>query len=456
LPFLPRPAPVLDVATRWAQLHAPNEEKDKMSQRIARRVARVVFPAAFFSAGSVIVAACGGAVADPSESTSTTSQALSGPDAGLITISGNVLDATGFGVVGVTMTLDGTSQAAQITDQAGAFRFTVKPGSYSLTPMVTPGFFPPGFVNCPGFSPNVVNLNNLTASTTVNFLGFGQSIVTDCFPAPNQGATSGAFSISGKVTSGGLPVAGVKVSLNGSTQATRIADETGAYSFSVNPGSYSLTLSQACQSFTPDVVNLNNLKSSVTENFRGSSCPPAPLTLCPELDSLFGIPTPPSCTTATTNDCVGDRLSTWGFAFPLDFLNGNFVDCRFGKWTVPPLSTILTPTQADVWFESVTLFTLQLFGCATANVMTGPLHFDLIPPVFASLKFTTADLAALIDEYMAAIAQGFADFGIPEGLTPAQLAEVQAQIEFAASKVPGVVNSTSLTYSTCAADAGGQ
>lgn len=427
-----------------------------MNQPIASRLARVVFPASALCAVSVVVTGCGGMVADPQESIATTSQALSDPDAGLITISGNVLDATGFGVVGVTMKLNGTSQAAQITDQLGAFKFTVQPGSYSLTPLVTPGFFPPGFVNCPGFSPNVVNLNNLTASTTVNILGFGQSSVTDCFPAPNQGATSGALTISGQVTSGGQPVAGVKVSLNGSTQATRIADETGAYSFTVNPGSYSLALSQACQSFNPNVVNLNNLTASATENFVGTSCPPAPLTLCPELDSLFGIPTPPSCTTATTNDCVENRLSTWGFQIPLDFVNGVFVDCRFGVWAEPPILAELQGTPGDVWFENMILFTLQLFGCATANVTTGPLHYDLIPPFLASKTFTTADIDALTADYMAAITQAFADFGVTPPLTDAQLAEVSEQIAFAASQVPGVIPSTNLTYSTCGGDAGGQ
>lgn len=58
----------------------------------------------------------------------------------------------------------------------------------------------------------------------------------------------------------------------------RTTDETGAYSFAVNPGSYSVNASGTCAAFSPSVSNLNNLKANVTANFTGTSCPPAPLT----------------------------------------------------------------------------------------------------------------------------------------------------------------------------------
>jgi hypothetical protein len=64
------------------------------------------------------------------------------------------------------------------------------------------------------------------------------------------------------------------------------------------------------------------------------------------------------------------------------------------------------------------------------------------------LKFTTADLSALEDEYMAAIPQALADFGLPP-LTAAQSTAIRAQLDFAASKTPGVIASSKLSYGTC-------
>jgi hypothetical protein len=89
-----------------------------------------------------------------------------------------------------------------------------------------------------------------------------------------QGALS-QITISGKVTfSNGTAVAGVPVRLNGMSQSTSITSSTGAYSFSVVPGSYSVRPEKTGCGFTPDVVNLNNQNTSVTKNFTasGSSC----------------------------------------------------------------------------------------------------------------------------------------------------------------------------------------
>jgi hypothetical protein len=82
------------------------------------------------------------------------------------------------------------------------------------------------------------------------------------------------ITISGKVTSGSAGVAGVPVRLNGQSQATSITSSTGSYSFTINPGSYSVRPEKTGCSFSPDVVNLNNLTKSVTQNFTasGSGC----------------------------------------------------------------------------------------------------------------------------------------------------------------------------------------
>ena len=80
------------------------------------------------------------------------------------------------------------------------------------------------------------------------------------------------LTLSGKVTSStgaGLP--GVTVTLAGSASTTRVTDTTGSYSFAgLAKGSYSLRATKASCAFTPDVVNLNNLTVSRTQNFTGA------------------------------------------------------------------------------------------------------------------------------------------------------------------------------------------
>ena len=393
-----------------------------------------------------LVAGVGACAAQPNGVT-TERGALSSPDAGLLTISGTVADSQ-IPQAGVTITLSGSAQASVVTDFSGAFSFSVKPGSYSLTAAGTPNFFEPPFSSCLSFSPSIVNLNNLTTSTVVNILGSGTNVVTNCAPAEIMGATSGAFTISGVVTSAGQPVPGALVALNGGTQATRVTDETGAYSFAVNRGSYSLKVTGACGSFTPDVVNLNNVAGNKTQNFQGASCPPAPLALCPAFDSDFGFTEPTSCTNVSTPSCAGDRVFTWAGTIANDYLNVNFADCRFGQWNNPPIVNDFTDVAIIQWDTALNTFALQLFGCALQGNLTGPLPFPLIPPVLASLPFTTADLAALSSEYVTSIAQALSDNGSPP-LTAAQTSAINAQLASAASRVHGVTNSTKLTYSTC-------
>jgi hypothetical protein len=81
------------------------------------------------------VAACGGKIGD---STTAIEQAATASDAGTITISGSAVD--------------------------------------SVFPQAT-------FQSCLAVTPDVVNLNNLTASTTVNFVGTGTDAITNCAPA---------------------------------------------------------------------------------------------------------------------------------------------------------------------------------------------------------------------------------------------------------------------------------
>jgi hypothetical protein len=83
---------------------------------------------------------------------------------GTITISGKVASSAGVGIQGVTVTLSGKVWSPGLTDANGNYSFKgLTAGSYSVRPTKT---------NC-GFSPDVVNLNNLTRSVVQNFVASG-------------------------------------------------------------------------------------------------------------------------------------------------------------------------------------------------------------------------------------------------------------------------------------------
>jgi hypothetical protein len=412
--------------------------------------------ALLLSLAAATMMACGGTAGDgaeSSESTRTTAAALSTDAGALITISGTVADSM-FPQAGITITLSGSAQGQVVTDFSGTYSFSVKPGgSYSLTARGTSNFFQPPFQSCLTITPDVVNLNNQKTSTVVNFLGTGTNFITNCAPAEVMGATTGSFTLSGVVTSGGAPVPGVLVSLSGGAQAIRVTDETGAYSFAVNAGSYSVNPSGPCSSFSPSVGNLNNLKANTVQNFTGASCPPAPLTLCPEFDTDFGLTEPASCNVSSSEACAGDRLNTWANTIQDDWFTINTDDCRFGTWNDPPIVNLFEVIGLEQDIDFINLYALQLFGCGLAGNITGPLGFPFILTDLQSLKFTTADLAALSDEYVEAIEQSLSDNGSP-ALTPAQITAIQAQLASAASRVKGITQSSQLSFSTCLPDGG--
>jgi hypothetical protein len=109
-----------------------------------------------------LIAACGRPEAEPTEAepTEVVTAKLTGP----ITISGTAKTAGGVAIVGNPVRLSGKIVADTVTDSAGAYRFTgLFAGSYSVRPDPT---------RC-SFTPDVVNLNNLSASVVKNFVGSG-------------------------------------------------------------------------------------------------------------------------------------------------------------------------------------------------------------------------------------------------------------------------------------------
>jgi hypothetical protein len=350
---------------------------------------------------------------------------------GSLTVSGVVSDTSGLPVPGVKVALNGAAQASATTDFEGQYSFSVNPGSYSLSAAGV----------CASYQPDVVNLNGLNASTQVNFVGSGG----ECNAFTFSGGTSGSLTLSGHVTSGGHAVPGVKVTLAGTATGFRYTDQTGAYSFFVNPGSYSLQAAGGCASFSPSVANLNGLRASRVQDFSGSGhCPIAPLALCPLLDEAFlGESQGAACDLVSSPDCAENRVGTWADAITLDYAIAVSGDCRFGQW-----ASLLDGNDVATWLNDLLAFNLYFFGCPATGTVTGPLSFSLIPPALASRTFTTADLAALSATFSAAVAQALSDNGSPP-LTAAQTSAVNAQLAALAAAVPGTVSSSTFTFSTC-------
>ncbi|HEY5957011.1 MAG TPA: carboxypeptidase regulatory-like domain-containing protein, partial [Polyangiaceae bacterium] len=268
-----------------------------------------------------VLLACS-ATGPATEQVSSTEEALTDPGSpAMVTISGTITDPLTGPQAGITVTLAGSAQAQKVTDWSGSFSFSgPSGGSYSITAVGNDNYFRPPFHSCLAITPSIVNLNNLTQDTNIPMTGSGTDGILNCSPSAAAGAGSGSLKIQGKIsTADQKPVAGVRVRLNGSTQGYRTTDETGFYSFSVNPGSYSVQATNTCGSFNPSVTNLNNLKANRTLDLVGSNCPPAPLTMCPALDLASGIGEPAACGTTSSPECALDREMMWAGQIPYEF-----------------------------------------------------------------------------------------------------------------------------------------
>jgi len=146
---------------------------------------------------------------------------------GTVTVSGSPL-------AGVTITLTGASKAVATTGSDGTYSFTgLAAGSYTLTPSMTGYIFTPTSMK--------VTLNkNLT----------GRNFTATVVPK---------YSISGKVTVSGQPLANATVTLSGAAQAVTTTGSNGSFSFSgLVKGSYTLTPSMSGYTFSPKKVAINN------------------------------------------------------------------------------------------------------------------------------------------------------------------------------------------------------
>ncbi|MCE1229624.1 MAG: multicopper oxidase domain-containing protein [Firmicutes bacterium] len=154
-------------------------------------------------------------------------------------ISGTVTPA----LAGVTIQLSNGGGSA-VTDNAGAYSIAVSSGWTGVATPVLAGYI---------FSPASRNYSNVVADQ----------------PGQNYTATA-VVTISGAVTNGVTPVAGVNVAA--STGETTVTDANGLYSLTLTaPWSGTITPTKANFAFTPAVQTYSAISSNQTLNFAASA-----------------------------------------------------------------------------------------------------------------------------------------------------------------------------------------
>lgn len=142
------------------------------------------------------------------------------------TISGKVISPKGLPVEGVTIDLSGQATATTLTDADGAYSFAdVEDGAYTVTPSMGGVTFTPAGRN--------VTVNGSSASV--------------------KDITANVYDITGRVlTSSGVPVAGVTMTLGGAADDATTTDSSGKYAFrQISDGTYTVTPAKTGYAFTP-------------------------------------------------------------------------------------------------------------------------------------------------------------------------------------------------------------
>ena len=152
-------------------------------------------------------------------------------------LSGTVTSG-GVALPGVTITLSGTSSGTKTTDASGNYSFTeLANGSYTITPTLA------GYV-----------FNQVSQMVTVN----GSDPAAINFTATANSGTT--YSISGSVTSGGVSLSGVTMTLSGTSSGIATTLANGNYCFTnLKNGLYTATPTFAGYVFNPvsQVVTIN-------------------------------------------------------------------------------------------------------------------------------------------------------------------------------------------------------
>jgi hypothetical protein len=157
-------------------------------------------------------------------------------------LSGRVTTTDGEAIPGVVMALSQAKSAITATGPDGIYYFDNLPNGTTYTVTATKPHY--------NFNP-ATQVIYLTTDQTANFT-----------------ASVGNYIISGKVTEGSTPMAGVLVKLEGSQTGATTTDLNGAYSFSVKAlGNYTVTPSQSFYSFGPSSIAINSISSNQTADF---------------------------------------------------------------------------------------------------------------------------------------------------------------------------------------------
>lgn len=198
-------------------------------------------PACFLSNGN----ACGISIYGVgSMSGSSMTFSVGDPNAATVTraISG-YLSNGGSRVSGATVTLSGDASSVATTGSLGTYAFSVpEHGNYTITPAKA---------NLT-FSPLSKSYSNLSADQTQNF-----------------SSTNNTNTISGTITSTGVPMSGVTVYCTGGNYPSPITtDATGTYSFTVYAGSdYQVWPAKTGSFFSPNSKSLANVTTNLVQDF---------------------------------------------------------------------------------------------------------------------------------------------------------------------------------------------
>ncbi len=153
-------------------------------------------------------------------------------------IDGRVVNASGKGIAGAVMVLEGSQSATATTDSNGDYRLddVRAEGEYSLT--VQRDNY--------DFEPQGQTINGLTANLTAYFLG-----------------TVHRYTISGDIN-----MSDADVTLSGAASASLRTGSDGTYSFTVDAeGDYTVTASKTHYTFAPESYTFTNLVGHKTLNF---------------------------------------------------------------------------------------------------------------------------------------------------------------------------------------------
>jgi sugar lactone lactonase YvrE len=155
-------------------------------------------------------------------------------------ISGGI-SAGGSTLGGVTLTLTGSYNATLTSGADGTFDFAGLPdGTYTVTPSLS------GYTFTPASKQLTISGSDVTS------LSFA--------------ASGASYTLSGTITYNSAALQGVTVAVSGSSTTSTATDASGAFSFSLPAGSYTLTPTLGGYTFNPTSVSSTSLSGNWTGN----------------------------------------------------------------------------------------------------------------------------------------------------------------------------------------------